>query len=87
MERDRHQNMGEELLDKALKKYNTSIKAIAASAKEFKKAFDELHAKDIDELFIHISSGRCTVKDVLKLIPSIDYKEDRKKKRDKKLFQ
>lgn len=85
VERDRHQNMGEELLEKALKKYGTTIKAVS-KAKEFKKAFDELHAKDIDELFIHISSGRSTVKDVLKLIPSIDYKEDEKEEKEIKSF-
>lgn len=85
VERDRQQSMGEELLEKALKKFGMSIKAVSKE-KGFKKAFDEFHAKDLDELYIHISSGRCSVKDILKLVPSIDFKEDEKVEKEINTF-
>lgn len=75
VDRDRHRELGEEILEKALKGYETSIKALSKK-NEFKKALDELNAKNMEELYIHISSGRNNVKHVLKLIPSIDYKEE-----------
>jgi GTP diphosphokinase / guanosine-3',5'-bis(diphosphate) 3'-diphosphatase len=85
IERDRHQSVGEELLEKALKKYGTTIKAVNKN-KEFKKVFNELHAKDLNELYIHLSSGRNPVKHVLKLIPSLSYEEDEKEDKENKSF-
>jgi guanosine-3',5'-bis(diphosphate) 3'-pyrophosphohydrolase len=75
IERDKHRELGEDILEKALKVYNVTIKSLVKK-NEFNKAFDELHAKNLEELFIHISSGRNIVNDVLKLIPSVDYKAE-----------
>lgn len=81
MERDNYKEMGEQMLDSALKLYGTNIKSTDKKG-EFKKAFDELHARNLDELYIHIGSKRNSVDDILSLIPSIDHKKTDTKKQD-----
>ncbi len=79
IERDRLTILGEELIDKAVKGYGSSIKALDKKG-EFKKPLDELKAKNLQELYIHVASGRSTIKQVLELIPSIDYVADDEEK-------
>jgi GTP pyrophosphokinase len=82
LERDKFRKLGEELLDAALKMYSTNIKTINKDG-GFKKALDELHARNVEELFIHIGSKRNNVDDILMLIPSIDHKRDDTQKQEK----
>jgi GTP pyrophosphokinase len=72
IERDSNRDLGEELLEKALKNYGTSIKALEKK-NEFKKVFDVLNVRSINELYIHVGSGSISIKDVLENINSIDY--------------
>ena len=84
VERKRFRDVGEELLEKALKTYTTSIKALTKK-NDFKKVFDQFNLKEISELCLHIGSGRFTVKQVLELVPSIDYdSQDEEQKEQKK---
>ncbi len=85
VEREKSKVIGEQMLDEALKVYQTNIKTLEKKG-EFKKAYDELHARNLEELYIHVASGRSNIKEVLKLIPSIDYKEDSEKEKKVESF-
>lgn len=88
VERERNREMGIELFEKALKTYSTSIKALDKK-NDFNKVYDALNIKSVDELFLHIGSGRFTIKQVLELLPSIDYQneDDETKEKKKKEFE
>lgn len=79
VERDEDKRIGEEKLEKALKTYGTNIKSLEKK-NEFKQAFDELHVKNLEELILHVGSGRFHIKTILELIPSIDYVAPEEKK-------
>lgn len=87
VEREKQRKVGEQALEEALKSYGTSIKALTKK-NEFHKVFDELHAKNLDELFIHLGSKRHHVNEVLKKIPSVDFQESEEtKKKIDSLYQ
>ncbi len=71
VERERYREMGEEILEKSLKSLGLNIKSLEKK-NDFNKVFDQLHIKDISELFLHIGSGRFSVKQILELVPSVD---------------
>jgi guanosine-3',5'-bis(diphosphate) 3'-pyrophosphohydrolase len=85
VERDEHREIGEDLLEKALKKFDTSIKSLDKKH-EFKALLENHHYKTLEELFVNIGSNHLPIKDVLVAIPSIaftetdelDFKEDDK---------
>jgi guanosine-3',5'-bis(diphosphate) 3'-pyrophosphohydrolase len=75
VERDQHREMGEKLLENALKKFETSIKALEKKG-EFKGIFDKLHFKTLEELFVNIGSNHISIKEVLIGLPSIAFTEN-----------
>lgn len=75
IEREKNRDIGIEILDKALKEYGQTVKNLEKK-KEFNKVFDSLNLKSLDELYYHIGAGRYTMKQVLELIPSIDFVEE-----------
>lgn len=85
VERDEHVVLGQDLLEKALKKFETSIKSLDKK-NEFKPILEKYHYKSIEELYVNIGSGHLPIKDVLVEIPSVaftesdelDFKEDDK---------
>lgn len=85
VERDQNKKLGEELLEKALKTYGTNTKVLEKK-KDFNRVFDQYHIKNMEELSLHIGSGRLQLRQVLELIPSIDFdtssEVEGKKKRD-----
>lgn len=83
VERERNREVGEEILEKALKTYTTSIKALEKK-NDFNKVFDQLHVKDVTELCLHIGSGRFSIRQILDLIPSVDLEKEDTKTGDKK---
>ena len=84
VERDEHRDLGEEILEKALKKFDTSIKALDKKG-EFKIILDKHHYKSLEEIFVNVGSNHLPIKEVLIGIPSIafsesdelDFKEDK----------
>ncbi len=80
-ERDDHQKLGQELLDKAFKIFGTSSKILVKN-NEFHQAFNELHVKDLEELFIHVGSGKYPVNTVLHMIPSLQKQLQEVKKQE-----
>lgn len=87
VERDKNKEIGEEILEKALKNYSTNIKSLEKKG-EFKKAYDSLNLKNLEELLLHIGAKRFSIKQILELVPSIDFinEEPEKKKKYDSLF-
>ena len=75
VERDEHREIGEQLLDKALRKFDTSIKSLDKKH-EFRNLFEKHNYKSLEELFVNIGSNHLPIKDVLVDIPSISFTEN-----------
>lgn len=75
VERERNKELGQEMFDKALKDFGTSVKALDKK-NELSKTYDQFHLKNAEELYQSLGSGRLHLKNILELIPSIDYKEE-----------
>lgn len=74
IERDEHKVLGEDMLEKALKRFDTSIKSIEKK-NEFRPILERLHFKTMEELFVNIGSTHLPIKDVLVSIPSVAFTE------------
>lgn len=74
IERDEHKELGEDILEKALKKFDTSIKSVDKK-NEFKALLEKHHYKTLEELFVNIGSNHLPIKDVLVAIPSVNFTE------------
>lgn len=74
IERDEHKELGEDILEKALKKFDTSIKSVEKK-NEFKALLEKHHYKTLEELFVNIGSNHLPIKDVLVAIPSVNFTE------------
>ncbi len=86
IERDKHLELGEELLESALKMYSTNIKTLNKKG-EFKRIFEEFKVKNMDEILIHIGSRKLQVQTLLKSLSSIDYVDtDQEKEKEIETF-
>lgn len=74
IERDEHRKSGEEMLEKAFKKFETSIKALEKK-NEFKPILEKHNYKTLEELFVNVGSNNIPLKEVLISIPSIAFTE------------
>jgi guanosine-3',5'-bis(diphosphate) 3'-pyrophosphohydrolase len=74
VERDEHRRLGEDILDKALKKFETSVKALEKK-NEFKTILEKYHYKNLEELYVNIGSGHIAIKEVLISLSSINFTE------------
>lgn len=75
VEREEHRVLGEDLLEKALKRFEASIKSLDKKH-EFKPILEKHHYKTLEELFVNIGSNNITIKDVLVSLPSIAFTEN-----------
>ncbi len=75
VEREEHRTAGEEILEKALKKFETSIKALDKK-QEFKPLLEKHHYKSVEEIFVNLGSGHLPLKEILVNIPSIAFTEE-----------
>lgn len=74
IERDEHRSHGEEVLEKALKKFETSVKSLEKKG-EFKPLLERQHYKTVEEIFVNLGSGSLPLKEILLSIPSINFSE------------
>ncbi len=86
VERDNHKEIGKELLEKALRSYNSSIKNLDKTG-ELDKAYQGSSLSNIDEMYINLGSGKTTVFQILKHIPSLKAKVLDEVKEKEKLSQ
>ncbi len=85
VDREKYRSLGVELLEKGLKEYSTNVKALEKK-KDFKKVYDELNIKSVEELYLHLGSGRFHLKQILELLPSVDFKEEEDPEKTKKKY-
>lgn len=74
IERDEHKATGEDILEKALKRFDTSVKAVEKK-NEFKFILERHHWKTLEELCVNIGANNIPIKDVLVSIPSVAFTE------------
>ncbi len=74
VEREEHRTAGEEILEKALKKFETSVKTLDKK-QEFKPLLEKHHYKTVEEIFVNLGSGHLPLKEILVNIPSIAFTE------------
>lgn len=79
LERDRYQEIGKEVLEKAFKLVGTSLKTVLKNH-ELSAAFDEFHCTSEDELYFNIGSGKLTTKSVIDTIPTLKHIDKDEKK-------
>ncbi len=70
VERDENRDLGRDILEKAFKSFNTSLKALLKK-NDFKDFFDENHIIDEDELCVQVGSGKFSAKQVIENLPSL----------------
>lgn len=75
VEREQNRVSGEELLDKVVRSYGKTVKALEKKG-EFKEVFDSLHCKNLEELYVNLGSGHFNIRQVIEKIPSIEFKEE-----------
>ncbi len=85
IERDQHRELGEVMLEKALKKFETSIKQLDKKG-EFKPLLDKHHYKNLEELYVNLGSEHLSLKEVLTNIPSINFTEETYVEEEKESF-
>lgn len=85
VERDKHHVDGEEMLDRALKRYSTTAKALEKQG-AFHDVYDQLHVKTLEELQVHIGSGMHNLRDILPNVKGIDYQEEVQEEAPKETF-
>ncbi|MBP9674320.1 MAG: bifunctional (p)ppGpp synthetase/guanosine-3',5'-bis(diphosphate) 3'-pyrophosphohydrolase [Bacteriovoracaceae bacterium] len=71
VERDKDHETGQEILEKALKIFSTSMKALEKKG-DLRKVYEEYHLKDMEELYVQVGSGKILLKDFFKLIPHLN---------------
>ncbi|MBY0518577.1 MAG: bifunctional (p)ppGpp synthetase/guanosine-3',5'-bis(diphosphate) 3'-pyrophosphohydrolase [Bacteriovoracaceae bacterium] len=74
VERDKHHEDGEQMLDQALKRYGTTAKNIEKQG-GFHNVYDSFHIKTLEELQVNIGSRMHNLRDILPKVMGIDYVE------------
>jgi guanosine-3',5'-bis(diphosphate) 3'-pyrophosphohydrolase len=74
VERENNKKVGKEILEKALRSFDTSLKSLKKS-NELDIIIKEFSCANEEELFIHIGSGKFTIKSIIKVIPSLQKQE------------
>ena len=74
VERDQDKAEGEQILERTLKTYGTSVKALDKKD-EFEELFEAYNLKSLDDLFVLVAQKHHRLKEFLAKIPSIDLSE------------
>jgi GTP pyrophosphokinase len=70
IEREKNRELGQEVFEKSLRIFSSSIKNLVKSG-DITKIINELKIKSEDEFFISIGSGKLQTKQILRTIPSL----------------
>ncbi|OUR98702.1 GTP pyrophosphokinase [Halobacteriovorax marinus] len=77
VERDKNKEVGREILEKAFRVVDTSLKS-AFKLTEFPKVLKSLSVSNEDDMLINVGSGKFTAKQVIEEFPTFRTKEDDK---------
>ncbi|MDA9189733.1 bifunctional (p)ppGpp synthetase/guanosine-3',5'-bis(diphosphate) 3'-pyrophosphohydrolase [bacterium] len=70
LEREKHRQIGKELLEKAFRLCSTSLKAVS-KRNELTHAMEEFNYNSDEEIFIHVGSGKFKAQDIVNTIPRL----------------
>ena len=70
IERERNQSLGEKILEKAFRLYETSLSRVLKSA-EMGRILEHFNYASPEELYIHVGSGKRSVEEVVGAIPGL----------------
>ncbi|MCB9063409.1 MAG: bifunctional (p)ppGpp synthetase/guanosine-3',5'-bis(diphosphate) 3'-pyrophosphohydrolase [Halobacteriovoraceae bacterium] len=79
-EREQWREAGRDILEKTFRLFKTSLKSMQKKD-EYKVIFERFSAKNEDELFIDIGSGKYTAKEVVEVIPGLSSKAKEEEKK------
>ncbi|MFP5459749.1 MAG: RelA/SpoT family protein, partial [Bacteriovoracia bacterium] len=85
VERDKHKQDGEEMLDGALKAYGLTAKTLEKNG-GFHEVYDRLNLRSLEELQVQIGARSHHLREVLPLIKGIDYKEEPQEETPKETY-
>lgn len=71
VEREKHKDLGYEILDKSLKMINTNLKQLEKENK-IPKILEHFGFKNIDELVVNIGAGKPKIQEIFPLIPGYE---------------
>lgn len=77
-ERDKNRALGEEILEKSFRLYETSVKALTKNG-ELEKVAQKFGLKFVDELILHVGAGKFTAMEIINAIPSLKETKDETK--------
>ena len=71
-QRDKSRRLGEELLERELRKAGISVSKLLKNDAEMRRVFDELKVQNEEELYVNIGYGKIDPEDVLKVVAPPD---------------
>jgi guanosine-3',5'-bis(diphosphate) 3'-pyrophosphohydrolase len=71
-QRDKSKRLGEELLERELRKAGVSVSKLLKNDAEMRRIFDELKVQNEEELYVNIGYGKIDPEDVLKVVAPPD---------------
>ena len=77
IERERNQEVGKDVLEKAFRVYNTSLKNTEKNG-DLQKAVSELNCANMDDLYMQVGAAKIGAKEVITKALSLDLDEDKK---------
>jgi GTP pyrophosphokinase len=71
-QRDKSKRLGEELLERELRKAGISVSKLLKNEAEMRRVFDELKVQNEEELYVNIGYGKIDPEDVVKIVAPPD---------------
>ena len=71
-QRDKSKRLGEELLDRELRKAGISVSKLLKNEAEMRRVFDELKVQNDEELYVNIGYGKIDPEEVIKIVAPPD---------------
>lgn len=75
VEREANKEAGREILEKAFRVFDTSIKSLKKSG-DLERLLSQIEVSNEDELFIQVGAGKLTIKDLLVHLPELKSKDE-----------
>lgn len=84
IEREANKDAGKDILEKAFRVFDTSVKSLKKSG-DFDKLISELNISNEDELYIQVGAGKYSIKDLLVYLPHLKKNADEEHESHKQL--
>jgi len=84
IEREANKDAGKDILEKAFRVFDTSVKSLKKSG-DFDKLIGELNISNEDELYIQVGAGKYSIKDLLVYLPHLKKNANEEEESDKQI--